>query len=512
MNTRLQSAGTIDEVRPPEAGPVDAPTTPETSARPARPPAAPLSPRLIAIFGLAIGISVLVAYTLDRKIFTDVFWQLAAGQWMLSHHAVIGLDPFSYTETHRRWINDEWGSEVILASLYKAFGAAAFNIIAIVTGTASLVCTMLYARALGARGGRLAAIAILLAFAIAGFVTQDRGLSFSLIWLPLELLCLAKARTNPRLLWWLPPLFLLWANTHGSILVGLMVLGVELAWSVAPERLVARVGGVGRSTHPRQLFVVAVVGTLATFVTPYGPHLLFYDIGVGTNSQIGQYISEWNSPNFHSVVELVTFAVIVAVFVFAVRSRRMPLLETTLVVLFFLGALHSARISIYLYVAAAGLAASLPVRQIWGPRKRRIAGALGLGLMLALAAYPSVPAGTVTADTPVQAFTFLESHPGRIFTQYTWGDYSIVRHRATFADGRTDLFVGPVLTDFFNVSEVKVDPDPILSRYHVDYVVWPRATPLAEYLSHDARWVVVDRTGPALVFARTSAWATQHPS
>jgi hypothetical protein len=516
MNTRLRSAGTIDEARspaPPEAGPDAAPdVAPDAAdrpARPARPPARPMSPRLIALFGLALGISILVAYTLDRKIFTDVFWQLAAGQWMLAHHSVIGLDPFSYTETHRRWINDEWGSEVILASLYKVFGAAAFNIIAIVTGSLSLVCTMLYARTLGARGGRLAAIAILLALGIAGFVTQDRGLSFSLIWLPLELLVLAKARTNPRLLWWLPPLFLLWANTHGSILVGLMVLGVELAWSVAPERLAARVGGTGRSTHPRQLFVVAVVGTLASFVTPYGPHLVFYDISVGTNSQIGQYISEWNSPNFHSVVELLTFGLIVAVFVFAVRSRRMPVLESTLVVLFFLGALHSARISIYLYVAAAGLAASLPLRRVWAPRTRRIVGALGIGLMLALAAYPSVPAGTVTADTPVQAFTFLESHPGRIFTQYTWGDYAIVRHRATFADGRTDLFIGPVLTEFFDVSDVKVNPDPIFARYHVDYVVWPRATPLAEYLSHDARWVVVDHTGPALVFARTSVWGNQ---
>jgi hypothetical protein len=203
MNTRLQSAGTIDEVTPPQAGPVDAPDGADASPRPTRPdrpPATPLSPRLIALFGLALGISVLVAYTLDRKIFTDVFWQLAAGQWMLAHHSVIGLDPFSYTETHRRWINDEWGSEVILASLFKLFGAAAYNIIAIVTGSLSLVCTMLYARSLGARGGRLAAIAILLAFGIAGFVTQDRGLSFSLIWLPLELLCLAKARTNPRLL------------------------------------------------------------------------------------------------------------------------------------------------------------------------------------------------------------------------------------------------------------------------------------------------------------------------
>ena len=65
---------------------------------------------------------------------------------------------------HRRWVNDEWGSEVILASLFKVFGAAAFNIVAIVTGSLCLVCTTLYARALGARGGRLASIAILLSF------------------------------------------------------------------------------------------------------------------------------------------------------------------------------------------------------------------------------------------------------------------------------------------------------------------------------------------------------------
>jgi hypothetical protein len=509
MSTELRAAGTIAEAPPAEAGPPAAAPAPVSAAPTAssRPPPRPLSPRLIALFGLALGVSILVAYTLNRKIFTDVFWQLAAGQWMLAHHSVIGLDPFSYTETHRRWINDEWGSEVILASLFKLFGAAAFNIIAIVTGSLCLVCTTLYARALGARGGRLASIAILLSFGIAGFVTQDRGLSFSLIWLPLELLCLTKARANPRWLWWLPPLFLLWANTHGSILVGLLVLGVELAWSVAPSGLVARVGAMGRSTHTRQLAVVAVVGTLAACVTPYGPHLLFYDISVGTNAQIGQYISEWNSPNFHSVVELVTFAVTIAVFLFAVRRRRIMVLEATLAVVFFLGALHSSRISIYLYIAVAGLAASLPVRRAWGPRARRIAGALGIGLILALAAYPSVPAGTVTSDTPVQAFNFLSTHPGRIFTQYTWGDYSIVRHRATFADGRTDLFVGPVLSEFFAVSEVKTNPDPILARTHVDYVVWPRATALAEYLSHDPQWVVVDRTGPALVFARTSVWA-----
>ncbi len=80
------------------------------------------------------------------------------------------------------------------------------------------------------------------------------------------------------------------------------------------------------------------------------------------------------------------------------------------------------------------------------------------GVLVGLVLLPSVPAGTVTSDTPVAAFNFLEHHPGRIFTEYTWGDYSIVRHRQTFVDGRTDLFTGPVLTEFFAVGGVTEIP------------------------------------------------------
>jgi hypothetical protein len=129
-----------------------------------------------------------------------------------------------------------------------------------------------------------------------------------------------------------------------------------------------------------------------------------------------------------------------------------------------------------------------------------------LGLMIALVALPSVPAGTVATGTPVQAFDFLASHPGRIFTEYTWGDYSIARHRATFVDGRTDLFVGPVLSDFFAVSDLTTDPDLLFLKYDVSYVVWSPDQPLSEFLAHDAGWVEVDHTRLSVTFARKSVW------
>jgi hypothetical protein len=473
--------------------------TPATT--PSRPPRR-VPQGAIELVGLALGVGIVAAVALGNRLSNDEFWQMAAGQWMLAHHSMIGLDPFSYTEAHRRWITDEWGSEVALAGLFRAFGAAAYDVYAVVLGVLSLGCCALYARSLGARGGRVAAIVVVFAAGISGVMAGDRGLDFSLVWLPLELAILTKGRANPRWLWCLLPLCVAWVNTHGSILIGLLVLGVELGWSLVPERHVARIGGVRQSPHTGALALALSGSVLVSFLTPYGPGLLAYDIGVSRNPQIALYIDEWNSPNFHSFLVLLAFCVPLAVLVACVWRRRFPILEASLGVVLFVEALQTQRLVIYLMVVAVGLAASLPMRPAWGPTARRVAGACFVAGAIAVLAAPSVPAGSVEPTLPVQAFDYLSTHPGRIFTEYTWGDYSIARHRATFVDGRTDLFEGPVLTTFFAVTNMTTDPDPVFSAYHVSYVVWAPDTGLSLYLEHDPRWRVVDRTSVALVFAR----------
>ncbi|HEX4128074.1 MAG TPA: hypothetical protein VHX67_10885 [Acidimicrobiales bacterium] len=484
----------------------DVPTSGAAPVRP-RPPdeSAPrrrIPQRAIEIAGIVIGIALVAAVARAHDLSNDEFWSLAAGRWMLAHHAFMGLDPFSYTESHQRWVTDEWGSEIALASLFRVLGNAAYAIYAVVLGGLCLVTGAAYARAMGARGGRVAAIVILLAIGIAGIVAGDRGLDFSLVWLPLELLLLAKARANPRWLLFLPLLCLIWVNTHGSILLGLLVLAVELGWSLIPERSVHRIGGIHQSPYTGSLGLALLGSLVASCITPYGPGLLAYDVAVSRNGQIAQYISEWNSPNFHSVTTLLVYCVPLAVLVACIWTRRMPVLEVTLGVLLFVGSIQTQRLAVYLMVIAAGVAAALPMRAPWGATARRWTGGGLAVLAIVILAIPAVPAGQVASSQPVTAFNYLRAHPGRIFTEYTWGDYSVARHRATFVDGRTDLFEGPVLTEFMAVTNLTRNPDPVLSDYHVSYVVWAPHTPLALYLDRDARWHVVDRTSVALVFAR----------
>ena len=473
-----------------------------TNSRDEPPPL--FSARTIELSGLALGIALLVAATLARRLTTDVFWTLAAGETILTHHSLFGTDAFTYTEPHRRWIADEWGSEVVLASLYKVFGSWAFNIFAIGTGALSLLCTLLYTRALGARGSRVAILMVLLAMGIAPVITQDRGVAFSLIWLPLELLVLTKARENPRWLLWLPPLFVCWVNTHGSVLFGLFVLALELAWSRGPSRWLAAIGGTGRSSYPSQLALAIVAAFVASCISPYGPAVLRYDLGVTSNTQISQYIAEWQSPDFHSIEMLAFYLIPISILFLAFRSRRIMVLEFTLTALCFIAALHSGRAVVYLFVAACGLAACLPPRPAWGARTRRLVGAIAIALTITVVALPAVPAGSVTADTPVAAFNFLAARPGRIFTEQAWASYGILQHRASFFDGRADYFSGAVFSDYIAIDGVSVNPDPILSKYGVTYVIWAPGTPLYNFLLHDPRWRVIDRTRPAVIFTRGS--------
>ena len=149
---------------------------------------------------------------------------------------------------------------------------------------------------------------------------------------------------------------------------------------------------------------------------------------------------------------LVPLAVLVAVRVDAARARssraRWPPSS-------FVEALRTQRLVDLPHAwSRAGLAATLPAPAVVGHHgaalgRRR---ATPCWRIVVLAAPVGARRAASRRPLPVQAFNYLEHHPGRIFTEYTWGDYSIARHRATFVDGRTDLFEGNVLTEFFAVT------------------------------------------------------------
>ena len=98
----------------------------------------------------------------------------------------------------------------------------------------------------------------------------------------LVLLLIVDRRAHPERLWAVPLLVLAWANLHGSFFLGPLVLG--LAWLEDLHDGVAR---------PHRTLAVAVVAGLAACVTPFGPAVWAYAVGLSANPEVTRRITEW---------------------------------------------------------------------------------------------------------------------------------------------------------------------------------------------------------------------------
>ena len=78
----------------------------------------------------------------------DTFWHISAGQWMLTHHAVLDHDVFSRVVPGKPWITQEWLSEVAMATAYQLAG---WGGVAILTGLAMATTITLLVLYLGQR-------------------------------------------------------------------------------------------------------------------------------------------------------------------------------------------------------------------------------------------------------------------------------------------------------------------------------------------------------------------------
>ena len=57
------------------------------------------------------------------SILGDGFWSVATGRWLLAHHALPYVDPFSYASVGSRWTVDSCGRGVLFALVTNIAGA-----------------------------------------------------------------------------------------------------------------------------------------------------------------------------------------------------------------------------------------------------------------------------------------------------------------------------------------------------------------------------------------------------
>ena len=239
----------------------------------------------------------------------DTYWNLRDGLGILSSGQIPRVDSYSYTAAGAPYTDHEWLSQVILALAHRLAGMPGVELIAAaaVLGAVAIVCRL----TIGPLLTRFALLAP--ALAVASCVWALRPQVFSLLALMLLVWMIVRER-------WLgvPPLFLVWANAHGGVVVGGLTL--TAATVVAIVRWRTR-GEAADRRRLRALAIVVPLSAAATLLTPLGTHLIPYVLLTARRSR-GIGISEWAATLPVDAVGVAFWAVALGFGVILVARRR----------------------------------------------------------------------------------------------------------------------------------------------------------------------------------------------
>jgi hypothetical protein len=442
---------------------------------------------------------------------SDTGWHVRNGEIILQTFELPRTDRFSYTGEGRPWFAWEWLSDAVFAAAYRISGLAgvAFTaavVISIVAWGAACLSLALGADLFFTSG----AVVVLLGTTSIHWLARPHVFSWVFA---LAFLAVAEQerRSRGRWLYVLPALACLWANMHGSFLLGPVMLFI---YAAAGARFVT----------------AGVFSLLATLINPYGWRLHRHVLTYLQDSYLMDHISEFRSFSFHSpgarYVEL--FLLIAAVGILTLLRRRAyapAVLGLAMLHIALYSARHMATAAV-LVMPVAAAALSREARKLRALRPlmdyadriraidRRITGAVPLALVL-IATAAGVRAlersGGVEFNPklfPVQAADFLERNDvsGRLFSKDQWGGYLIFRfqgRRKVFIDGRSDFYGREMLETYATVADVKPGWDVVLRQYDVRLVLIPPDHALASVLELSPDWKRIYSDTVAAVFERT---------
>jgi hypothetical protein len=473
--------------------------------------------RTLASFPVVLGAALVTTVVIfaNRSIADpDIWWHLRNAEGLLRNRGFVRADTYSYTVRGAAWINHEWLGELPYYLGWRWFGLQGLYVVmalALVT-----IFLLLYRLAyLRAHDYKAAALACGLAIPLATVSFGPRTLLFGWIFLLLELLILETCDSHPRCRWLLPPLFVLWVNTHGSWLIGFALLIAFAAagcFSVHAGRI--------ESTRRQPADLKRLAGVIATsaaalFVNPYGWRLVFYPFDLAFRQRLNvSHVEEWQSPDFHTMRGKILLAMLLGFLVLAlIRQGRFRLHEVLFVLIAFYSALTYAR---FLFLAAIiltpVLATELSLRGFGG---QTIADNPGLNLVMicAMAAIMAwqVPSSAqlgadIVEEYPVAALSHLNSTPlhGRILNDYDWGGYLIwnARQVPVFVDSRVDIFeYSGIFADYLDIMGLKHSLE-LLQKHDIHYVLFARQKPLAYLLRNSPQWTVIYQDNVAVLIER----------
>jgi hypothetical protein len=432
---------------------------------------------------------------------SDTWWHLRAGADIVGSHKIALTDSYSHTAYGLAWPNHEWLSQVALYGAYRAGGLPLVTLLATVCiATAWL---LVWRQCDGPTAVRLVIVGLFLVPASLHWAPRPQAFSTLLF-------ALAVALIVAQRLWWLPPLFLCWANLHGAVVLGLVLVAAAFVALIVDDR-----------KRWRQYAVILFACTLATTLTPLG--ITFWTEIPSSLARIRQYpIDEWRAPAI-AELPLVPFWIAAVCLVLGTMvswrmllangNRQVRILCACALVLVVPAAMAVRNIGPFLMCAApavCGLIESSRVAHRTRPQRVQVHHSW-INAAVVLTTTVLVVGTIATAyrqriprlrwtPLPASSLLALDQCPGNLYNRYDEGGYLLwfVPGRRVFLDGRQDPYPVALIHDQLRIED-SGDYSATFQRFQIHCAYLPTSSPVSRNLVtagwatlyRDTQWIVL---------------------
>jgi len=468
---------------------------------------------------------VIVNFALQPLTEPDFGWHLRTGLDFLHNGWKLPVsDPYSHTMPEWAWIEHAWLTDVLIGGVYSLFGG--IGIILLFAGVT--VSTWLLASRVAACGIVSRWLACILSLWVALPYLGARTQLITLLGLALLLLLLKHWQSGKvSVRWWIPPLFLLWANLHGGFIAGLFLLGLILAVTATVSWLAASsVTFMGAHDEPwfsswdlQQLILITVLSSLVTLVNPYGWRLHSEILDSVSNRFMLDTLQEWQPLTINGVAgRSYTYYLIGLGLGMALWYRRIePVRWIVGGVFLALSIRHMRNIPFFLIISLPLCAELLGdgfervknrlSQPFLSSKSASFAGALAAGAILVWLGPEHlqhvIQSGTRPAEYfrstsyPIEAVEWVQTHRElvgkRLYNDYAYGGFLLwwLPEEKIFIDGRMptwQLGDNQIFRDYVALTSIDPPDLTLLKKYSVDWVMVQKRTLLDQGLAREPAW------------------------
>lgn len=365
----------------------------------------------------------------------DLGWHLRCGQLILDKQGLCSQNTFSSLMSGYQWPNHRWLYQIILFFLWQHFGLWGLTIFNAIVVTS--IFTIFNLAIKNYQLEKKVAIIIISFLGWGVFYFGIRNQLFGIFYFCLLLLSLLKTNVIPHR--FIPLIFLFWANTHGSVIIGLIFL---LFFSIK---------------NLKKIFSCFIFSFLATLINPLGIKIYQDAWRHFSVVNLGNLIAEWvPSHPWKQIVILASSILLISIS----QKTLWPLLIS----FSFLGLRARRNLPLFLILFFALFFENFFFKKWFQPwlKKQSLRKDLAFFTSLLILFYGlfiRLPKTIKTNSSwqnfcqdsnqtyPCEAINFLKNQPekGNIFNRYEWGGFLIwqLPEYKVFVDGRMPAWPVP---------------------------------------------------------------------